>query len=741
MSVLLTTLAALPSAIWECHDKHDFQTKDPRIKDQDLRFVGASIGDCQKACNASAANCSVISWHGGDLHCHIWQGSGLITHDDFMANISDACGHTVCIVSESALPPSPPPPPPTYVTTPSGRLRGFLDPAHEGLRAFRGIPYAKPPVGDLRWRPPRPFGTWEGTRDATQFGHTCIQQVGFAWETVEGVPTSSEDCLYLNVVAPAAAASAGVEDRAYPVVVYLHAGQFQYGAGSDCESDWPFADDIVYVTPNSRLGPFGFLGSDELRARAANGETGSYGLSDQRLALQWVRENIAAFGGDPSNVVIMGESSGGTSVAAHLVMSRSWGLFHKAIMESPGLTQVKSLADASLNYKYLRAAMLAAKSPNCTRDPWKKYEAFSGARLVRSPLGAAANESDAVAKCEADARCVGYTAVRVAAQNSTRLELYASAQIYMDLYRTDGSNATSYLKAAAADDGACLVQAEAKTITAYAEFVPRGDTFYTDAWAPVVDGVALPTSLVAAIAAGKVAPSVPLLAGSNMDEGTIFMYLTPKLKCSADADELSAWASAFYGAPLGAKVPGLYSQLRQPVPQCADKLPWQRDDPFMAAMRSAGDFAITCRVRAAAAAFDALKQPVFTYYFAHTPTFSENYRNIPTLGAVHGAEVPFVFGVAPELKTDGERALSRAMGCYWRNFVHRGDPNPGLFAESCVPRGAEMPRGDAPNVSWPWSSWPRFRAGREEATLVLDVDGIAVERGLKSEQCEAFKGY
>ena len=186
MSVLLTTLAALPSAIWECHDKHDFQTKDPRIKDQDLRFVGASIGDCQKACNASAANCSVISWHGGDLHCHIWQGSGLITHDDFMANISDACGHTVCIVSESALPPSPPPPP-TYVTTPSGRLRGFLDPAHEGLRAFRGIPYAKPPVGDLRWRPPRPFGTWEGTRDATQFGHTCIQQVGFAWETVEGV--------------------------------------------------------------------------------------------------------------------------------------------------------------------------------------------------------------------------------------------------------------------------------------------------------------------------------------------------------------------------------------------------------------------------------------------------------------------------------------------------------------------------------------------------------------------------
>ena len=198
----------------------------------------------------------------------------------------------------------------------------------------------------------------------------------------------------------------------------------------------------------------------------------------------------------------------------------------------------------------------------------------------------------------------------------------------------------------------------------------------------------------------------------------------------------------------------------------------------MAAMRSAGDFAITCRVRAAAAAFDALKQPVFTYYFAHTPTFSENCtpprepsnpgraeqrprraapkagahasgphvhvgadRNIPTLGAFHGAEVPFVFGVAPELKTDGERALSRAMGCYWRNFVHRGDPNPGLFAESCVPRGAEMPRWDAPNVSWPWSSWPRFRAGREEATLVLDVDGIAVERGLKSEQCEAFKGY
>ena len=190
----------------------------------------------------------------------------------------------------------------TIVDTPSGKLKGFVDPTR-GLRAFRGIPYAQPPTGDLRWRAPQPFGKWTGTRDATAFGNTCLQNRQGGWATVEGVRNASEDCLYLNVVAPATTAAASAN---YPVVVYLHAGEFDYGAASDRESDWPFADDVVYVSCNSRLGVLGYLGSDSLRGRTADGATGSYGLADQRLALEWVQKNIAAFGGDKSNVMIDG---------------------------------------------------------------------------------------------------------------------------------------------------------------------------------------------------------------------------------------------------------------------------------------------------------------------------------------------------------------------------------------------------------------------------------------------------
>ena len=229
----------------------------------------------------------------------------------------------------SAQSPSSPPLQRTLVTTPSGRLSGFMDTTRK-LRAFRGIPYAKPPLGELRWRPPVPFGSWPGVRDAVHFGSPCIQPRDGGWATIEDRSRAAEDCLYLNVVAPAAVeGTAAAASASYPVVVYLHAGEFHYGAGSDRESDWPFADDVVLVTPNSRLGPFGFLGSDALRPRSADGSTGSYGLSDQRLALRWVRANIAAFGGNASNIILMGESSGGTSVALHLVSPESWGLFHE----------------------------------------------------------------------------------------------------------------------------------------------------------------------------------------------------------------------------------------------------------------------------------------------------------------------------------------------------------------------------------------------------------------------------
>ena len=412
------------------------------------------------------------------------------------------------------------------------------------------------------------------------------------------------------------------------------------------------------LVTNSRLGPFGFLGGEELRTRSDDGSTGGYGLQDQRLALEWVRDNIEAFGGNASNVVIMGESSGGTSVGAHLVMPQSWGLFHKAILESPGLTQVKAMSDSEMNYKYMRDALLAHKSPGCIRDTVKRYTTYTDAYLNgRHHLGVASTGTIRMRRPPA----IRFQPVRALRCYTRRAAAYSPAHTQVTLHQepeilgagylhlSHGENATSYLKAAAPGAG-CLLTANASLITNLAQFLPRGDTFETDAWAPAVDGKQLPDAIIPRIANGQVA-KVPILAGSNMDEGTIFMGLTPRLTCEATEKQLAEWAIAFYGEEIGENIPALYAQLRQPVPLCvhmekdgearsveeadlAASPPPPAHHSFMAAMRSAGDYAITCRVRSAATSFATLKSgpmPVYTYYFTHTPKYSANYHNLPTL--------------------------------------------------------------------------------------------------------------
>ena len=265
------------------------------------------------------------------------------------------CASTVCASATWTLADDDPP---CALATALGRLRGA--PAGGGaFCSYRAIPYAVPPVGDLRWRAPRKAGAWHPhVLDATRYPSTCMQSKQGGWNTIENRGNRSEDCLYLNVVAPGGGGRSAQSPRQrHPVLVYLHAGEFDYGASSDRESDYPFfARDVVLVTPNSRLGAFGYLASEALRARAgpaagggggARASVGNFGIQDQRLALQWVAEHIAAFGGDPDRVVLMGESSGGTSVGAHLTSPASWGLFHRVIMESPGLTQVKRTACSS----------------------------------------------------------------------------------------------------------------------------------------------------------------------------------------------------------------------------------------------------------------------------------------------------------------------------------------------------------------------------------------------------------
>ncbi len=226
------------------------------------------------------------------------------------------------------------------VTIAQGILRGRLN--SQGVRSFKGIPYARPPIGKLRWKPPVAAIGWKGVRDASRFGASCIQPRWPAGSIYDDrISDFSEDCLTLNVWAP-------LHAREAPVIVWIYGGGFVYG------STWePYYDGtsfaargVVFVSMNYRLGVLGWLALPALSAESPHRVSGNYGLLDQIAALAWVRRNIAAFGGDPHNVTIMGESAGGLSVAYLLASPLARGLFQKAIGESLGIYSEPELRQA-----------------------------------------------------------------------------------------------------------------------------------------------------------------------------------------------------------------------------------------------------------------------------------------------------------------------------------------------------------------------------------------------------------
>ncbi len=223
---------------------------------------------------------------------------------------------------------------PARVRVQSGELQGVVA---DGVESFKGIPYAAPPVGDLRWRPPQPPPTWTGVRQASEFGSDCMQG-RFGPPPAAGAPppgpAPSEDCLFLNVWRPAAASPTGK----LPVMVWIHGGGFTGGSGSSAfTSGTQFAKQgVVLVSINYRLGRFGFFAFPALSRERPEETKGNYAYMDQIAALQWVKRNIAAFGGDPTNVLIFGFSAGGVAVHSLLASPMARGLFHKAIAESGG---------------------------------------------------------------------------------------------------------------------------------------------------------------------------------------------------------------------------------------------------------------------------------------------------------------------------------------------------------------------------------------------------------------------
>jgi len=272
------------------------------------------------------------------------------------------------------------------VKTVNGAVEGTTTQA--GIRIFRGIPFAAPPVGDLRWKAPQPAKNWEGVRPAVEFGASCMQRPIFGDMEFRS-KGMSEDCLYLNVWTPAKSAS----DR-LPVLVYFFGGGLMAGDGSEYRYDGESmaSKGIVSVTINYRLTVFGFLAHPELTTEAPYHSSGNYGFLDQNAALKWVQANIAAFGGDPKRVTIAGQSAGSRSVTVQMLSPLSKGLFAGAIMESGSMvsaTKPPTLAEGekrgsefmaaagAQSLKELRA-MPAAQLLELTAKPaWARFEAIA----------------------------------------------------------------------------------------------------------------------------------------------------------------------------------------------------------------------------------------------------------------------------------------------------------------------------------------------------------------------------
>jgi para-nitrobenzyl esterase len=281
---------------------------------------------------------------------------------------------TVSIVAAAATDP---------IRIEQGLLSGTAG-THPEVRVYRGIPFAAPPVGDLRWKAPQPPASWQGVRAATEFAHDCLQtpypSVAALYQ--HKLISPSEDCLYLNLWTPAKSAG----DK-LPVMFWIHGGGFTRGSGSSSGYDGEnlARKGVIVVTINYRLGIFGFFAHPALTAESEHHASGDYGLLDQIAALKWVKKNIAAFGGDPNRVTIFGESAGSWAVNALMASSLAKGLFQRAIGESGGLfAPLKTLSEAEKTGEKLGATLLANQpGAGDQKDVLKSLRAIPGEQLLK----------------------------------------------------------------------------------------------------------------------------------------------------------------------------------------------------------------------------------------------------------------------------------------------------------------------------------------------------------------------
>ena len=455
---------------------------------------------------------------------------------------------------------------PPAVSVTGGRIRGSaLD---RGGAVFKGIPFAQPPAESLRWREPQPVKLWTGVRAATSFGAPCAQNSGG-----RVLETSSEDCLYLNVWTPEWPPGARK-----PVMFWIHGGGNYAGAtGSpNFDGEGLARHGIVLVSAAYRLTAFGFFAHPGLTRESPHHASGNYGLMDQIAALQWVRANIARFGGDPGNVTIFGQSAGAVDATVLMTSPLAKGLFHKVIAESGTVTRNPDAATLAMT---ALGPVMAVKSGDVTY-------------------------SDAPGLAEAE-------------KNGEEL-LHAPKAPAVDYLRS--LSAADILKAAASP---------------HKSIGPANGV--------VVDGWVLPRPPAEVFATGR-QHRVPLLAGNNSRERT-----PPRTA----PEDLSRAMEAMYG-PLAPRAVALYTTPDEVYGDAAAQ--WVVDTMYR------------CPVVAELSWHVAAGNPVWEYQFDRAPAGRE------ALGAVHGAEVPYVFGTLNS-PAEVDRRISDAIQEYWTNFAKTGNPN------------------------------------------------------------------
>jgi para-nitrobenzyl esterase len=526
------------------------------------------------------------------------------------------------------------------VETRRGPVRGV---AEGGLAVFRGLPFARPPVGPLRFRPPEPPEPWSGVRDAARFGPSASQNGALVGPLMSlGISRTGEDCLYLNVWTPAA-------DRGRrPVLVWIHGGAFVLGSGSQMLYDGATLarrGDVVVVTVNYRLGALGFL-----RLRDRFGErlpaSGNEGLLDQVAALEWVRDEIAAFGGDPGNVTIFGESAGAMSCATLLGMPRARGLFRRAILQSGAANYLWPRATASRIADQVLTD-LAVASPEDLRAaaPARLLAAqrrlfmdlMLGEHHVLGTLSPAGQRM-------AGAVFLGLTLARRRFGGVTA----PVARGLLDLLRRRGRRR----RAPAAPEMAALRALRTQGLP----------------FQPVIDGDVIPLHPLAAIRDGA-ARGIPLLIGTNLDEARLFAPLDPEASTLDEAELLARCREA---------IPGGTDAARRAIAVYRDARAarGERVEP--------GDlwFAIesdrTMRYPAMRlAALQAAHQPETYAYLFTWPSPAMG----GLFGACHALELPFLFGTLEHPlirpftgKGPAAHALAGQIQDAWIAFARTGRP-------------------------------------------------------------------